>query len=134
MSPISKNFVRASLIYFCIGVILGVSMFFHGSLRGGTLPYIHGHIMLLGWLSMMIYGVGYHILPRFSGNPVAYPTLSVVHFYWANSSFVAFMLSYTFFLKGASVFPTNIFAALHAISIFMFAFNIWCSIVKPKED
>ncbi len=132
MSPISKNFVRASLIYFCIGVILGVTMFFHGALRGTQVPYIHGHVMLLGWLTMMVYGVGYHILPRFSGNPVAYPTLSVVHFYLANASLVVFLFSYAFIsVTGA---PTSLFAALHAISIFMFVFNIWVSIVKPPED
>ena len=131
MSPISKNFVRASLVYFCIAVIMGVSMFFWGTLRGTQLPYIHGHIMLLGWMSMMIYGVGYHILPRFSGNPVAYPWLSVVQFYLANVSLVGLMVSYAFI--SATGTPTNIFAVLQAISIFMFAVNIWCSIIAPKE-
>jgi hypothetical protein len=82
---------------------------------------------------MMIYGVGYHILPRFSGNPVAFPWLSHVHFYLANVSLVGLIVSYTF-ISATGGFPTNMFAVLHAISIFMFAVNIWCSIVKPKED
>ena len=132
MSPISKNFVRASLVYFCMSAILGASMFFCGPLRGTQIPYIHGHIMLLGWMSMMIYGVGFHILPRFSGNPVAYPWLSVVQFYLANVSLVGLMASYVF-ISSTTGTPTRVFAVLQVISIFMFAVNIWCSIIAPKE-
>ena len=39
----------------------------------------HVHMMLLGFVTMMIYGVAYHVLPRFSGHPLWSPRLAGWH-------------------------------------------------------
>src|SRR3990167_8687940 len=83
MSPLSKNFIRASLIYFFIAAVIGVIMVAMKSYPAQLL-FTHVHLNLLGWMSMMIYGVGYHILPRFSGTPLAYPKIGTLQFYLAN--------------------------------------------------
>ena len=87
MNPLSKNFVRASLVYFFIAAILGTIMIFMKSYPAQLL-FTHVHLNLLGWMSMMIFGVGYHILPRFSGTPLAYPKLGNLQFYIANIGLV----------------------------------------------
>ena len=33
-------------------------------------PLAHVHMLLLGFVTMMIYGVAYHVLPRFVGFPM----------------------------------------------------------------
>lgn len=68
MSTITVWFIRCAMIYFLLAVLLGIYM----SVAGPIYPYmpIHVHFNLLGWMSMMVYGVGYHILPRFSGKPL----------------------------------------------------------------
>ena len=83
MDPVAKNFIRMSVIYFAIAAVIGSFFMFSRSYHH-QLFHAHVHVMLLGWISMMIYGVGYHILPRFNGNPVAFPKLAVVHFFTAN--------------------------------------------------
>ncbi len=83
MDPVARNFVAASVIYLFIAVSLGFIMVLFGLEDNTQLRFAHSHLNLLGWVSMMIYGVGYHILPRFSGNPVAYPQFMVYHFWLA---------------------------------------------------
>ena len=127
MSPLSKNFVRASLIYFFIAAILGTIMI---SMRSypAQLLFSHVHLNLLGWMSMMIYGVGYHILPRFSGTPLAYPKIGNLQFYLANIGLVG-LVSFR------SIHPlAEIFAGVQVISVGLFVFNIWMSLIPPKPE
>ncbi len=127
MSPLSKNFVRASLVYFFIAVILGTIMI---SMRSypAQLLFTHVHLNLLGWMSMMIYGVGYHILPRFSGTPLAYPRLGNLQFYIANISLVGLVCF-------RPIHPlAEIFGGLQVVSAGLFVFNIWMSTIPPKPE
>ncbi|MFN3532888.1 MAG: hypothetical protein ACK41Q_10315 [Candidatus Brocadia sp.] len=127
MSPLSKNFVRASLIYFFIAAILGTIMI---SMRSypAQLLFTHVHLNLLGWMSMMIYGVGYHILPRFSGTPLAYPKLGNLQFYLANIGLVGLVCF-------RPIHPlAEIFAGIQVVSAGLFVFNIWMSTLPPKPE
>ncbi len=127
MSPLSKNFVRASLIYFFIAAILGTIMI---SMRSypAQLLFSHVHLNLLGWMSMMIYGVGYHILPRFSGTPLAYPKIGNLQFYLANIGLVG-LVSFR------PIHPlAEIFAGVQVVSAGLFVFNIWMSLIPPKPE
>ena len=63
-----KRFIRAGLIYLVIGVVLGVAISIEPSL-GARMRFVHIHINLLGFMTMMIAGVAYHVLPRFSAAP-----------------------------------------------------------------
>ena len=127
MILLSKNFVRASLIYFFIAAILGTIMI---SMRSypAQLLFSHVHLNLLGWMSMMIYGVGYHILPRFSGTPLAYPKIGNLQFYLANIGLVG-LVSFR------PIHPlAEIFAGVQVVSVGLFVFNIWMSLLPPKPE
>jgi cytochrome c oxidase cbb3-type subunit 1 len=82
MSNVTVWFIKCAMIYLAISVLLGL----HMSASGPLYPYkpIHTHLNLLGWMSMMIFGVGYHILPRFSGAPLWSERLSVWHLWTSN--------------------------------------------------
>ncbi len=133
MDPVAKNFVRMSVIYFAIAAVIG-TYFMFCSAHYRQLFHAHVHVMLLGWISMMIYGVGYHILPRFNGNPVAFPNIAVAHFFVANIALVGFAGTWGLGRLGYSKIPEQGFAVLNAIGVIMFATNILVSIRKPKED
>ncbi|BBO15977.1 conserved hypothetical protein [Candidatus Brocadia pituitae] len=127
MSPLSKNFVRASLIYFFIAAILGIIMISMKSYPAQLL-FTHVHLNLLGWMSMMIFGVGYHILPRFSGTPLAYPKIGTLQFYLANIGLVGLVCF-------RPIHPlAEIFAGLLVVSVGLFVFNIWMSMIPPKPE
>ena len=127
MSPLSKNFIRASLIYFFIAAVIGVIMVAMKSYPAQLL-FTHVHLNLLGWMSMMIYGVGYHILPRFSGTPLAYPKIGNLQFYLANIGLVGMVCF-------RPIHPlVEIFGSLQVISVGLFVFNIWMSLIPPKPE
>lgn len=132
MDPVAKNFIRMSVIYFAIAAVIG-AYFMFSKVNHHQLFQAHVHLMLLGWMSMMVYGVGYHILPRFNGNPVAFPKLAVFHFFVANIALVGFVSSWGIGRYGGSNIPEKGFAVLNAIGIIMFVTNILVSIRKPKE-
>ncbi len=86
-----KGFIVCSLGYLLLGAALGFTMAVHDALVPGSwsnwtwllLP-THTHVLLIGWLSMMVFGVGYHMIPRFSGFLVWSPRLAWTHFWLAN--------------------------------------------------
>ena len=128
MDPVAKNFIRSALIYFAIAAIIGAFIMFTKRVEYHQLKFAHVHLNLLGWLSMMIYGVGYHILPRFNGNPVAFPKLAVIHLWLANIALVGLVSTWGlgYIYKG--------FGVLNVIAIGLFVLNMLVSIRKPKDD
>ena len=127
MSPLSKNFLRASLVYFLIAAIIGAVMISMKSYPAQLL-FTHVHLNLLGWMSMMIFGVGFHILPRFTGRPLAYPRIGNLQFYLANIGLVGMVCF-------RPIHPlVEIFAGIEVIAIGLFVVNIWVSTIPPKPE
>jgi len=67
--PYVRGFLRAGLVWLVIGVAIGIGMAWWPA---GHLAYrpAHAHANLLGFVSMFLFGVGYHVLPRFVGSPL----------------------------------------------------------------
>ena len=82
MDRYTKGFVVASLVYFFLAAVLGIWM--GGTDAAGWVRFAHVHFNLLGFMSMMIYGVGYFILPRFNGRTLRWPSWVPIHFFLAN--------------------------------------------------
>src|SRR3972149_4216415 len=120
MSSITVWFIRLAIIYFVLAILLGL----HMSVAGPVYPWmpIHVHFNLLGWISMMIYGVAYHILPRFSGRPLWSDRLSVWHIWLSNIGLVGMAAGWMMSASGTNVLV--IFSVVEAISIIFFAFNM----------
>lgn len=150
MSPVTKNFIRASLIYLLFGVTLGFLFMLrpvHEFIEKGpaeALVWVHAHLNLVGFVSMMIFGVAYHILPRFSGRPLHSERLAQVHFILSNTSLIGLLLSWgsgaiyggLLFQKGQSwavigkalapfLLLAAIFGALLVLSFFLFVYNLF---------
>src|SRR5271169_4307195 len=125
MDKFVKGFIVMSVVYLGISAILGVIML--GNQNMLAMKFVHSHLNLLGWVSMMIFGVGYHILPRFMGRPLYSNRLAEVQFYLANISLVAMLVFYTLNVYGANDtfrMLTVVSGAIQAISIFLFFYNM----------
>ena len=59
-----KAFLKASLVWLSLGVTLGVAMAAHPTWT--VYRPAHVHMTALGFVTMMIYGVAYHVVPRFT--------------------------------------------------------------------
>ena len=135
MDKYAKAFVKASLIYLGMGVILGLLMVLMPDTRF-TLTRVHVHILLLGFMAMMIYGVGYHILPRFMGRPVYSHRLGNIQVWLANITLVG--LSTSWILEASQGEIWHSLAALfgfgQAIAVFLFVINLWMSMVPQTGE
>jgi len=133
MDKYAKAFVKASLIYLGIGTVLGLFMVLWPVTRF-TITRVHVHVLLLGFMSMMIYGVGYHILPRFMGRPVYSARLGNTQVWLANITLIGLSVSWILEASQGGIWhPLAILFGLgQAVSIFLFIINLWMSMVPQS--
>ncbi|TBH20051.1 hypothetical protein [Thermus thermamylovorans] len=116
MIPASRLALTAALFWFVAGNLLGLL------LGLGFLPYtwrpVHGHLQLLGFVSLMIYGVAYHALPRFRGVVFRRPGLALCQVALANLGLLGMALGW-----GLALGPVfwGVFAGVSALAGLLFA-------------
>ncbi len=129
MDRYTKGFVVASLVYFFLAAVSGIWM--GGTDAAGWVRFAHVHFNLLGFMSMMIYGVGYFILPRFNGRTLRWPSWVPIHFFLANIGLIGMVAT-------APERPSNgfiLFSALSVLSAGMFAVNLGATmLIEPKVE
>ncbi len=135
MTPYMKRFVYAALVYLGLAGVFGM---INGMTDVGHFAYFaHTHFNLLGFMSMMIYGIGYFILPRFNGSDLRFPTWVAVHFWLGNISLVGMVLFRGLSVSTGSDLYSVLFivsAVIQLVTIFMFIINLWLSLSPPKTE
>ena len=129
-----KAFLKASLAWLGAGVSLGVAMAVHPA--WAVYRTAHLHMNLLGFVAMMIFGVAYHVIPRFSGHPLHSRRLATIHWWLANGGLAMFvaglvMLPHTAFGTTAR----TVVAAggvLSAAASYAFVYHLWRPIDGPR--
>ncbi len=113
-------------MYFLAAMLLGI----HMSVAGAIYPImpIHVHFNLLGWMSMMVFGVGYHILPRFSGRPLWSENLSVAQLWLSNIGLIGMALGWWIKGQNGSSTALLVFSVLEAVSVIFFILNMLLTI------
>jgi nitric oxide reductase large subunit len=121
-----RRFIRSSLVWLAVGGLLGVDQM----LRPGDSALLrpaHAHANLLGFVSMMIFGVAYHVMPRFTGVPLYSRRLPTWHLWLSNIGILA--LVFGWWVRGVSTIAgqasLGIGAAGTAAGAALFIFNIW---------
>jgi cbb3-type cytochrome oxidase subunit 1 len=75
MTRVSDRFLQLAVLAALCGMGLGLGM---GMTQNFQFQAVHAHINLLGWVSMMLYGLFYRVVPK-----AAEGRLPAVHF-WLN--------------------------------------------------
>jgi cbb3-type cytochrome oxidase subunit 1 len=135
MDRFVKGFIVMSIIYLGIAAVLGIVMLANQNLM--AIKFVHSHLNMLGWVSMMIYGVGYHILPRFMGRPLYSNKVGEAQFYLANISLVTMLVFYTLNAYDPSSMYrmlTIISGVVQAVAIFLFFFNMLMTLLTKVEQ
>ena len=133
MDKIPRLFIKAGLVYLGLSTVLGVLITI-----GPGYSFMHSHFGMLGWLSFMVFGICYQIVPRYSGRRLFSEKLPLIHFWLANIGLVGLALSYPFMrmymLKGYdysdALTMVMVFGIIETVSIFMFIINIWKTMGK----
>lgn len=120
-----KAFIRASLIWFAAGILLGLGM----AVEPGWTIYrpAHAHMNVVGFLTMLVFGVGYQLLPRLFGHPLHSRTLAIAHLYLANAGLAGLVLG--FLLRPHTGPPSRWLMAtggiLFAVGALLWVWNLW---------
>jgi cytochrome c oxidase cbb3-type subunit 1 len=132
-----KAFLKSSLAWLALGVSLGVAMGAHPA----WIVYrpVHVHMNLLGFVTMMIYGVAYHVIPRFTGHPLHAPKLAGAQWWLANVGLATMAVGFTLRAQGSLTPATATIATggtLAALAAYSFVYNIWRTIDgrRPAKD
>ena len=126
-----RRFIKSALAWLGLGVTLGVAMAVHPL----WIIYrpAHVHMNLLGFVTMMIFGVGYYVLPRFFGHPLHSKRLAGAHWWLSNAGLALMVVG--FFMAphlGAGSIPVLATGGvLSTLGAFAFIFNIWRTIDGP---
>lgn len=131
MDWFARAFIKASVAWLALGVTLGVAM----AVRPALIIYrpVHVHVNLLGFVAMMIYGVGYHAIPRFVGRPVHNRALAAWQWWLANVGLAA--LAGGFVLRAwaepRAIALLGAGGTLAAVAAYLFAYNVWRTLDAP---
>jgi cytochrome c oxidase cbb3-type subunit 1 len=126
MEAFVRRFIRASLVWLGVGVLIGISMAFFPAQALAYRP-AHVHANLLGFVSMMIFGVAYHVIPRFTGNPLHDRRLGPVHLVAANLGLALLVSGWIVrvWAFGAGEALVRAGGVVSAVGVGLFIYNIW---------
>lgn len=119
-------FIRAAVLYLGVGVLMGLAM----AIQPNWTLYLrpaHAHINLLGFMAMFVYGVAYHILPRFRGKMLFSQKLSRWQLYLANVGLVGMAVAFVM-RSGLGAVGTPVlvlFGTIQTVAVGMFVVNVW---------
>jgi protein-S-isoprenylcysteine O-methyltransferase Ste14 len=88
---------------------------------------------------MLIFGVAYHVIPRFTGHPLHSRRLAELHWWASNVGLVVLVLGFVFlpWAPGARL-AIEVGAVLAAIGAFLFIYNLWRTLdgsgPKPRPE
>ena len=118
-----KAFIRASLLWFATGTLFGVAM----AIEPAWVVYraAHAHINVVGFLTMMLFGVGYQLLPRLFGHPLWSRSLAIAHWWLANAGLAAMVVG---FVVAPHIGPRS--APITATGGVLFAAGALCFVVN----
>jgi cbb3-type cytochrome oxidase subunit 1 len=128
-----KAFLKSSLAWLGLGVMLGLAMAVHPVwtvYRG-----VHLHMNLLGFVAMMIFGVAYHVIPRFTGHPLHSRYFAKLHWWSANAGLALFSAGLAAQAQAGRLAPAllGVGGTLSSAGAFVFIYNIWRTIDGPRQ-
>src|SRR5574340_522645 len=132
MDRISTAFVKAALVWLGLGVALGVCM----AVDPALIIYrpAHVHMNLLGFVTMFIFGIAYHVIPRFTGHLLHSTRLAAAN-WWCSNVGLALMVAGFGALPHWSSWGRWTLAGggtLAALGAYAFIYNIWRTVCAPS--
>jgi cbb3-type cytochrome oxidase subunit 1 len=126
-----KWFLKASLAWLALGVSAGVAMAVHPVWT--VYKAAHVHMVVVGFVAMMIFGVAYHVIPRFTGHPLRNRRLAGAQWWMSNVGLAlmvcGLIVRATHATPGTVILSTG--GAISAIGAYVFAWLMWRTIDGP---
>ncbi len=131
MSPTTIRFLKVGMAYFVLGSLLGtllavpVTRDILYKATGAQWRLAHTHLNLAGFVIMIIFGIAYHILPRFAGKPLHSETWAMAHFWIAALATAGMVIG---FLAPAAAVLLWAGSVAQFVGIVLGVINLWITI------
>ena len=116
--------IKIAVVYLFVGALVGMLM---GITQKFVLVPVHAHLVLLGWATLALAGIIYHLYPA-----AAATRLARIHFWLHNLGLPVFMVALALMLSGLEA--AGLFVAIGAgtvlIGLALFMTNVLLN-VKP---
>lgn len=99
MNSLSLRCIKGAFGFLALGIGLG-AWFAVDRTAGTWLRPLHAGLNLWGWATLLIYGMAYHMLPRFVGRPLRWPHLAVAQSWLAIGGVVLVAAGWIAILSG----------------------------------
>jgi len=124
MESYARNFVKVSVLSLLLGMLLGLAM--AGSTPMTVYLPVHTHLLLIGFMTMMIFGVGYHIIPRFQGHAVIPWAWATLHFWLSTSGLLLMLLGWVLRIRNLGPrWILELGGGLELIGVIIFLVIMW---------
>jgi cbb3-type cytochrome oxidase subunit 1 len=101
----AQRFLKIAVVDLFLGALLGITM---GIMQNFARVPVHAHVLLLGWATLALAGVIYHLHPL-----AAQTRLAKLHFWIHNLALPPFTIGLSLFLAGhANLLGVAVIAAL----------------------
>lgn len=120
-----KWFIRSSLLWFAAGIVLGLAM----GIRPRWVIYrpAHAHMNVAGFLTLLVFGVGYQLLPRLFGAQLHSRRAGVAHLYLANGGLLLFVTGFAVQAHDSawSAWLIGGGGSLYTMGALLWVWNLW---------
>lgn len=118
------QFLKIAVVYLLIGAMLGLFM---GITQKFVLAPVHAHLLLLGWASLALAGLIYHLYPA-----AAKTRLARIHFWLHNFGLPVFMVGLGMLLTGreSAGVIVGVSASVVLIALAVFAANVLINVKR----
>jgi cbb3-type cytochrome oxidase subunit 1 len=120
--------IKIASIYFVVGVCFGMFMSISHKFEYAS---VHAHINLVGWVSLALAGLVYHVFPE-AGKSI----LGKIHFWLHNIGLPLMMISLFFLVSGnTSAEPfVAVGGTLTALAVLTFMINVLKNVSAAKDQ
>jgi len=131
MSATTIRFIKVGMAYFVLGALLGtllavpVTRDLLYKAQGAQWRLAHTHLNLAGFVIMFIFGIAYHVLPRFAGKPLRSEAWASAHFWIATLATAGMVIG---FIAPAAVLFLWVGSVAQFAGIVLGVVNLWLTI------
>ncbi|MCL4874194.1 hypothetical protein KJ039_08940 [bacterium] len=119
MERLAGYFMKAAVLYALAGFTIGLAM---GATHNFGMTSVHVHLSVIGWLTMAVFAMYYHLVPVAARNGAA-----KAHFWIANAGVLILTASLALLVSGVSAAEAGaaIGSIITVLSLLIFAYIVF---------
>lgn len=98
--------------------------------------FVQLHFQFLGFIAMLIYGLGYYLIPKLGKKQLSCPKFVPMHFWFGNISLITMIICHSLVLFNSDIwlqYILNISIVIQIALLFGFIVNLWMTLSSSHK-